>query len=200
MQSTRTCAFDGCDNASKSNGLCSGHYQQHHKGQELRPLIPKLTLSQRFWAKVNKTQGCWHWSGCITPQGYGLFWDGKKRKTSHRVSWELTNGTVPDGMDLDHRCANRGCVRPDHLRVVTRSQNMQHRTTTASNNTSGVRGVTWDKENKAWRVQVVLNKRPYYGGRHSTLEAAESAAKALRARLFTHDDHDQWVKDQKEKS
>lgn len=200
MQSTRTCAFEGCTNARRSKGLCQGHYQQHRKGQELLPLRPKLTLSQRFWAKVRKTQGCWLWDGAISADGYGQIRVGNQARCAHRIAWQLGEGPIPEGMDIDHRCANRRCVRPDHLRVVTRSQNMQHRTTTARNNTSGVRGVTWDKKNKAWRVRVVLNKRPYCGGRHSTLEAAESAAKALRAQLFTHDDHDQWVEDQKEKS
>lgn len=195
----RTCSYDGCGKLAKSKGLCPGHYQQQRKGQELRPLKPSsrgLTLEQRFWPKVNKGTGCWEWTGYVMPQGYGLFWDGKKPNTAHRVSWELTNGPIPDGMDLDHRCANRRCVRPDHLRVVTRSQNMQHLTGPRKDNTSGVRGVCWDKNRSAWKVSVQLNGRTYSGGKYSTLVEAERAAKALRADLYTHDDHDQWVASQ----
>lgn len=195
---TRTCNFDGCDNKHYGLGLCSGHYQQRRSGQELRPLQPKLTLEQRFWAKVNKDapNGCWEWAGYITPQGYGLFWDGKKPNTAHRVSWELTNGPIPDGMDIDHRCANRKCVNPEHLRVTTPSQNMQHLTVVRKNNTSGVRGVSWDKSRNAWAASASFNGRTYSAGRHSTIEEADRAARSLRAELFTHDDHDEWAKTQ----
>lgn len=195
---TRTCSFDGCSNKHYGLGLCSGHYQQRRSGQELQPLQPKLTLEQRFWSKVNKDapNGCWEWTGYITPQGYGLFWDGKKPNTTHRVSQELTNGPIPEGMFLDHRCSNRKCVNPEHLRVVTHAQNMQHLTGPRKNNTSGVRGVSWDKSRSAWLVSVQLNGRTYSGGRYSTLEEAERAAKALRANLHTHDDHEQWVASQ----
>ena len=195
---TKICSFDGCDNKHYGLGLCSGHYQQRRSGQELRPLQPKLTLEQRFWSKVNKDapNGCWEWTGYITPQGYGLFWDGKKPNTTHRVSQELANGPIPEGMDIDHRCANRKCVNPEHLRVTTRSQNMQHQAGPRKDNTSGVRGVSWIEHRKAWRAEATLEGRQYYAGYHSTLEAADRAARALRAELFTHDDHDQWVASQ----
>ena len=191
---TRICNFDGCSNKHYGLGLCSGHYQQQRNGQDLRPLQPKLTLEQRLWAKVNKSEGCWEWTGYITPQGYGLFWDGSRPNTAHRVSWGLSNGPIPDGMDIDHRCANRRCVRPDHLRVVTRSQNCQHQTDVRKDNTSGVRGVSWIERRKAWRAEATLEGRTYYAGYHSTLEDADRAARALRAELFTHDDHDEWVR------
>lgn len=191
----RTCSVDGCNNKHYGLGLCNGHYQQRRSGQELRPIQPRLTLEQRFWAKVNKDapHGCWEWTASLT-EGYGQFWDGKKRNTAHRVSWELMNGPAPEGMDIDHRCANRKCVNPEHLRVVTRSQNNQHLTVVRKNNTSGVRGVSWIEHRKAWRAEATLEGRQHYAGYHSTLEAADRAARALRADLFTHDDHDQWIK------
>lgn len=195
----RTCSFDQCEKQALTKGFCPGHYQQHRKGQKLRPLKASsqgLTVEQRFWSKVSKGAGCWEWTGYITPQGYGLFWDGSRPNTAHRVSWELANGTIPDGMDIDHRCANRKCANPEHLRVTTRSQNMQHLTGPRKDNTSGVRGVTWDKSRNAWAASASFNGRTYSGGRYSTIEDAERAARALRAQLHTHDDHDEWVKTQ----
>lgn len=197
MQST--CTFDGCDKPSRAKGLCGSHYKQQRKGQELRPLQPSsrgLTLEQRFWQKVRKTESCWVWTAPTNGDGYGRIRAGGRDRRAHRVSWEMTNGSIPEGMDLDHRCGNRACVNPDHLRVTTRSQNMQHRAVNQRNNTSGVRGVYWNKDKNAWRAQATLHGRKYHGGLHPTLEAADKAARALRAQLHTHDDHEQWLKKQ----
>lgn len=198
MQSTRTCTTDGCDKPIRAKSLCNGHYIQQRKGQELRPLRPKLTLEQRFWQKVRKTGSCWEWTAATTAGGYGhIKVDGRMRR-AHRLAWEFINGPIPDGMGLDHCCANRKCVNPAHLRVTTHSQNMQHLTGPRKDNTSGVRGVTWNKRANAWQAYAQLNGRRHHGGLHSTLEAADKAARALRAELHTHDDHDKWLKNQKE--
>lgn len=200
MQSTRTCSFPGCDNPHKARGLCDGHYKQNRKGWTLRPLLSQVTLEQRFWAKVQKSENCWAWTALTNSDGYGHIWvDGRYRR-AHRVAWEMTNGPIPEGMDLDHRCGNRACVNPDHLRVTTRSQNGQHRTGSQCNNTSGVRGVTWRKDKNTWRARATLNGRLYHGGYYPTLEAADKAARALRAQLFTHDDHAEWLKKQEKAS
>lgn len=195
---TRTCSFDGCGKPHEAKGLCRGHYVQQAKGQALRPLRPNsrgLTLEQRFWAKVNKTDGCWEWTGSVTVDGYGMININGRMQRAHRVSWGWANGPIPNKMVVDHRCTNPPCVNPEHLRVVTNSQNMQHRTGAQKNNgSSGVRGVYWSKRHKAWRVQVKLNGRSYSGGYHPTVEAAERAAIALRAQLHTHDDHEEWLK------
>ncbi|WP_448223723.1 HNH endonuclease signature motif containing protein [Gordonia iterans] len=43
---------------------------------------------------------------------------------AHRVSWELKNGPVPEGLVLDHLCRNRACVRPDHMEPVPNRTNV----------------------------------------------------------------------------
>jgi len=83
----------------------------------------------RFWAKVEKTEGCWIWTGATDDDGYGLFWGIRQRgekgcRFSHIVAYELTVGPVPDGLELDHLCRHRACVRPDHLEAVTHKTNL----------------------------------------------------------------------------
>lgn len=77
-----------------------------------------------FWAKVDKSGECWEWTARRQTHGYGqLLWDGKWR-LAHRIAYEMANGPVPAGRELDHLCSNKACVRPDHLEAVTHRENI----------------------------------------------------------------------------
>lgn len=78
----------------------------------------------RFWAKVEKTDTCWLWTGCVLRNGYGQAWDGTGRDYAHRISYELANGPIPDGLQIDHLCRVRHCVNPAHLEAVTMPTNI----------------------------------------------------------------------------
>jgi len=43
----------------------------------------------------------------------------------HREIYELFVGPIPDGLDIDHLCGNKGCINPEHLEPVTRSENVR---------------------------------------------------------------------------
>jgi hypothetical protein len=92
-------------------------------------------LEIRFWSKVRIGDGCWIWSAHVkTPQRvrgrpsvlpYGQFWHNGRARRSHVVAFELTNGPVPAGCVVGHKCDNATCVRPSHLEAVTQSQNVR---------------------------------------------------------------------------
>jgi hypothetical protein len=90
-----------------------------------------LTALERFWAKVDKTDTCWLWTGYVHPKGYGRFYPGGGRGTqivyAHRFSFELAHGPMPEGMEADHLCRVRHCVNPEHLEAVTRRVNLDRR-------------------------------------------------------------------------
>lgn len=85
------------------------------------------SLEQRFWKKVEKGSECWLWTGGIKSKEhpYGKMFVGKKYQRAHRISWELHNGSIPEGMHVLHKCDNPRCVRPDHLFLGNHAQNME---------------------------------------------------------------------------
>ena len=152
-----------------------------------------------FWARVDKSNDCWLWTGARTSGGYGHFYTLGKDVYAHRYAYEISNGPVPSGPDgktlhLDHRVTcPKNCVNPSHLRPTTPKQNSENRSGAQRNSVSGVRGVYWHSGKGRWIAEIRHNGKKVYVGRFSTLEEAESAVIARRLELFTHNDTDRTV-------
>ncbi|MGC0237321.1 HNH endonuclease signature motif containing protein [Arthrobacter sp. SD76] len=148
-----------------------------------------------FWTAVNKTESCWEWTAGKNKAGYGCMnvrkADGRKTTArTHKLSYLLHTGPIPDALDVDHTCHNRACVNPHHLRLATRKQNQENRGPLDVRNKSGYRGVHWAKAQKKWAATVSHNGKPVHVGYFSTAEAAGEAARAKRNELYTHNDLD----------
>jgi len=83
-------------------------------------------FAESFWEKVliKGEEECWEWQRALQGKGYGSVSVGKgKTELAHRVAYHLTNGEIPVGMSIMHKCDNRKCCNPSHLILGTNLDN-----------------------------------------------------------------------------
>ena len=185
----RVCSVEGCERPHRAKGLCNTHYRRNKRTGTTDARLKDETIV-RFWSHIDQSDGCWNWTSYITDGGYGRFFDGDKAVAAHRFYYQLQVCDIPDGLEIDHICHNRRCVRPDHLRAVTRKENQEHRVHSNSNSRSGVRGVHWHNAQSRWVATVGHHHRRITVGYFDTIDEAEAAVIAKRKELFTHNDAD----------
>lgn len=83
--------------------------------------------------------------------------------THHRLAWLYVYGKWPLDQ-LDHIDCNKLNNSILNLREASRSQNMCNKNK-MSHNTSGYKGVFWDKQSQKWKAQITINKKQKCLGR-----------------------------------
>jgi hypothetical protein len=95
-----------------SKGYVKGEPMRFVRGHATRRNVPDFVVT---------ADGCWVWQRGLNPvSGYGQMSSGEY---AHRTMYRKHKGEIPEGMQIDHLCRVRACINPDHLEVVTRSEN-----------------------------------------------------------------------------
>lgn len=97
-------------------------------------VIRESTRETKLWTRVNKNGPvsthrpdlgpCWIWTGALTDKGYARIRHNKKLIRVHILLYERFIGAVPGGLELDHLCRVKNCVRPEHMEAVTHQVNV----------------------------------------------------------------------------
>ena len=86
--------------------------------------MQKKLNPKKIWKLIEITSSCWLWKGSKSYNGYGQLGYNNKRFEAHRFVYELLEGKIPEGLELDHLCKIRNCVNPAHLQFVTHKENI----------------------------------------------------------------------------
>ena len=109
-------------------------------------------------------------AGSLCDSGYIKIKIHKKQYYAHRLVWLWHHGYLPE-KDIDHINQNKSDNRIENLREVSRSCNLRN-SKTPKHNTSGVKGVCWNKSQKKWEAQITVNSKTKYAGGCSDFDEA----------------------------
>jgi len=112
-------------------------------------------------------------AGTLHPNGYRYIKINGKRYLEHRLAWLYVHGEWPEDM-IDHINGIKDDNRIENLRESTRSENGMNRSKQI-NNTSGYKGVTWNKAAQKWHTQIMINNKQKYLGYFDSPEEAYAA-------------------------
>ena len=125
--------------------------------------------------------GCIIWTGALDSKGYGQIVINNKKVPAHRFAWEIeTKEQIPENLRLDHKDhCSKSCINPDHLRLATHAQNVQNQASVRSDNTSGYRGISWQKAVQKWRVRIGTTNFGHYSDLEEAIRVRDKAREEM---------------------
>ena len=182
---TKVCSVEGCGGTNRiTRGWCYKHYRRWQRHGD--PLMVKQahyeSPEESLAARTEWRGGCLVWVGYVSPKGYGTIKAQGSMWLTHRYVWTKKYGQIPEGMQVDHVCHNRACVKIDHLRLVKPVENSQNRSGAVPGTASGVRNV---KRNGAgWSASIKKDGRQIHLGTYRTIDDAAAVARLAREKYF----------------
>ena len=151
-------------------------------------LIHKIRPSDTMGGRIFNTRWAGNDAGTRRKDGYVMAKLFGNLTLAHRIVWEMHNGPIPDGLELDHINGVPHDNRLANLRVVTHAENMKNKSR-YSTNTSGFVGVYWDKGNKTGMARIALAGKLKYLGCFTDKAEAIAARRAAEVEHGFHENH-----------
>ena len=194
------CSVPGCNRPQWAKGLCNKHCHQLYKHGQIQKRtiadpnefiidgdicwiilynkqcieVARAKIDTKYYKIIEKSKLKW----CNIFGGYVMAsWhdNGKQQRISlHDAIIQLSGQEVPDGYEIDHKDRNPLNCLEENLRVCVHLQN-SHNKTKNTNNTSGYKGVSWDKTKQKWQAQITINYKHIRLGNFDTpIDAAKA--------------------------
>lgn len=130
-------------------------------------------------------------AGCLNKRGYMQVMVRGKTYKLHRIIYEMVNGPIPSGLQIDHINHIKDDNRLVNLRLVDQSANSRNRKLHSSN-TSGTCGVGWDKNSGKWRARIKVNDVYMHLGLFTDITLAIKARKDAERLHGFHPNHGEY--------
>lgn len=111
-----------------------------------------------------------------------------KAKLEHRIIWEMHNGQIPDGYQVDHINHVRNDNRIENLRLVSHKENCRNMSL-SPRNTSGFNGVQYNQMISKWLARIVFEGKVITIGYFEDFDEACAARKRKQDELGFHANH-----------
>jgi len=191
------CAVRGCQLPIRARGLCWACYQRlrwHGKlSMQWRPAVANPGMPGTMLIPISKGMNAiidacdadvvsqWRWSARVNGRNvYAQRIDHGHKIDLHRFLWR--HWGMPETPEIDHENGNGLDCRRENLRPATHMQNMWNMRLSAAN-TSGVKGVHFDKSRGKWAADIRAGETRLRLGRFDSIEDAAAAYRAAAERL-----------------
>lgn len=122
-------------------------------------------------------------AGSIGGAGYLQARACRRLHLVHRIIYEMHNGPIPEGMQIDHINGIRSDNRVDNLRLATGAENSRNQKL-SKDNTSGFKGVSWHSTSGKWAAQIRINGKNKHLGLFSTAQEGHIAYCAASSKYY----------------